>query len=62
MYRKMLESFVVVTVVAMLLLSNLTAAIAFNNVSLDKAENTKVLNNDSVNSSIFPAVGINLNS
>jgi subtilisin family serine protease/PKD repeat protein len=58
----MLESFAVVTVVAMLLLSNLTAAAALNNIPLDKTENTRVLNNDSVDSLTFPLGDTNLNS
>jgi subtilisin family serine protease/PKD repeat protein len=58
----MLESFAVVTVVAMLLLSNLTSAAAFKNIPLDKTENTRGLNNDSLDSSTFPAGDINLNS
>lgn len=62
MRRKMLESFAVVTVVAMLLLSNLTSAAAFNNIPLDKTENTRGLNNDSLDSLTFPAGDINLNS
>ena len=47
MHRKMLENFAVMATIAMVLLSNITAAMAFNNSPLNEAEKTSPLNDHS---------------
>jgi subtilisin family serine protease/PKD repeat protein len=47
MRGKMLENFAVIAVIAMMLLSNITAAMAFNNSSLNETEKTSALNDNS---------------
>jgi thermitase len=47
MHRKMLENFAVIAVIAMMLLSNITIAMAFNNSPLNETEKSSPLNDHS---------------